>query len=160
MYVSSDIMDKLEVSKEFTRKIEMTQIAEGGLGIETRVTDIDGVTLMEVVDDERFYDRFDWDVAEGGFAPLKSKYAITTDTDVAEGKTYYTKSDSTYTVVAKPTKTNIATYYEKLFRAHARLMYLSHVDRHVRQYLRFHLFISSHQEHIQKETDIFIRIAS
>ena len=71
MYVSSDIMDKLEVSKEFTRKIEMTQIAEGGLGIETRVTDIDGVTLMEVVDDERFYDRFDWDVAEGGFAPLK-----------------------------------------------------------------------------------------
>lgn len=113
MYVSSDIMDKLEVSKEFTRKIEMTQIAEGGLGIETRVTDIDGVTLMEVVDDERFYDRFDWDVAEGGFAPLKSKYAITTDTDVAEGKTYYTKSDSTYTVVAKPTKTNIATYYEK-----------------------------------------------
>lgn len=113
MYVSSDIMDKLEMSKEFTRKIEMTQIAEGGLGIETRVTDIDGVTLMEVVDDERFYDRFDWDVKEGGFAPLKSKYAITTDTDVAEGKTYYTKSDSTYTVVAKPTKTNIGTYYEK-----------------------------------------------
>lgn len=113
MYVSSDIMDKLEMSKEFTRKIEMTQIAEGGLGIETRVTDIDGVTLMEVVDDERFYDRFDWDVKEGGFAPLKSKYAATTDTDVAEGKTYYTKSDSTYTVVAKPTKTNIATYYEK-----------------------------------------------
>ena len=113
MYVSSDIMDKLEVSKEFTRKIEMTQIAEGGLGIETRVTDIDGVTLMEVVDDERFYDRFDWDVAEGGFAPLKSKYTITTDTDVVEAKTYYTKSDSAYTVVAKPTKTNIATYYEK-----------------------------------------------
>lgn len=113
MYVSSDIMDKLELSKEFTRKIEMTQIAEGGLGIETRVTDIDGVTLMEVVDDERFYDRFNWDIEEGGFAPLKSKYAITADTDVAEGKIYYTKSDSTYTVVAKPTKANIATYYEK-----------------------------------------------
>ena len=42
MYVSSDIMDKLEMSKEFTRKIEMTQIAEGGLGIETRVTDTYG----------------------------------------------------------------------------------------------------------------------
>ena len=74
---------------------------------------------MEVVDDERFYDRFDWDVAEGGFAPLKSKYAITTDTDVAEGKTYYTKSDSTYTVVAKPTKTNIGTYYEKTYYLYA-----------------------------------------
>ena len=55
-YVTSHIMDCLEQSTEFTRKIELTQIAEGGLGIETRVTDIDGVTLMEVVDDERFYD--------------------------------------------------------------------------------------------------------
>jgi len=95
MYVSSDIMDKLEVSKEFTRKIEMTQIAEGGLGIETRVTDIDGVTLMEVVDDERFYDRFDWDVAEGGFAPLKSKYAITTDDRMMKTTGLYV-SDLTY----------------------------------------------------------------
>ena len=44
MYVTSAIMDALEQSTEFTRKIEMTQIAEGGMGIETRVTDIDGVT--------------------------------------------------------------------------------------------------------------------
>ena len=61
MYVCSDIMDALEQSTEFTRKIEMTQIAEGGLGIETRVTEIDGVPIMEVVDDERFYDAFDWE---------------------------------------------------------------------------------------------------
>ena len=71
MYVSSAIMDALEQSTEFTRKIEMTQIAEGGLGIETRVTDIDGVPIMEVVDDERFYDAFDWEPENGGFAPLK-----------------------------------------------------------------------------------------
>lgn len=43
MYVTSAIMDALEQSTEFTRKIEITQIAEGGIGIETRVTDIDGV---------------------------------------------------------------------------------------------------------------------
>lgn len=71
MYVSSAIMDALEQSTEFTRKIEMTQIAEGGLGIETRVTDIDGVPIMEVVDDERFYDAFDWEPENGGFAPQK-----------------------------------------------------------------------------------------
>lgn len=58
-------------STEFTRKIEMTQIAEGGMGIETRVTDIDGVPIMEVIDDERFYDAFDWEPEGGGFAPLK-----------------------------------------------------------------------------------------
>lgn len=71
MYVRSEIMDALEQSTEFTRKIELTQIAEGGMGIETRVTDIDGVPIMEVVDDERFYDAFDWDTEAGGFAPLK-----------------------------------------------------------------------------------------
>ena len=73
MYVRSEIMDALEQSTEFTRKIEMTQIAEGGMGIETRVTDIDGVTLMEVIDDERFYDAFNWEPEDGGFEPLKKK---------------------------------------------------------------------------------------
>lgn len=71
MYVSSAIMDELEQSTEFTRKIELTQIAEGGIGIETRVTDIDGVAVMEVVDDERFYDAFDWEPEAGGFEPQK-----------------------------------------------------------------------------------------
>lgn len=66
-YVRSFIMDLLEVSPDFTRKIEMTQIAEGGIGIETRVTDIDGITIMEVIDDERFYDKFDF---SDGFAPV------------------------------------------------------------------------------------------
>ena len=78
MYVSSAIMDLLELSTEFTRKIEMTQIAEGGLGIETRVTDIDGVPVMEVIDDERFYDAFDWEPEGGGFEPRKKKAESTT----------------------------------------------------------------------------------
>lgn len=73
MYVTSAIMDNLENSKEFTRKIEMTQISEGGLGIETRVTDIDGVPVMEVIDDERFYDKFNFDPADGGFEPVASE---------------------------------------------------------------------------------------
>lgn len=73
MYVTSAIMDNLENSKEFSRKIEMTQIAEGGIGIETRVTDIDGVPVMEVVDDERFYDKFNFDPTDGGFEPVASE---------------------------------------------------------------------------------------
>ena len=70
MYVSSKIMDLLEQSTEFTRKIEITQIADGGLGIETRVTDIDGVPIMEVIDIERFYDKFNFDSQVGGFEPI------------------------------------------------------------------------------------------
>ena len=71
MYVTTAIMDALEQSTEFTRKIELTQIAEGGIGIETRVTDIDGVPVMEVIDDERFYDAFNWEPEAGGFEPKK-----------------------------------------------------------------------------------------
>ena len=78
MYVTSAIMDLLEQSTEFTRKIEMTQIAEGGLGIETRVTNIDGVPIMEVIDDERFYDSFDWSPENGGFEPTKK---VTADSE-------------------------------------------------------------------------------
>ena len=69
MYLRSDIMDLLEQSTEFDRKIEMTQIADGGMGIETRVTEIDGVPLMEVIDDERFYTKFNFSPENGGFEP-------------------------------------------------------------------------------------------
>lgn len=76
MYVTSDIMDKLEQSTDFTRKIELTQIAEGGIGIETRVTEMDGVPIMEVIDDERFYDRFNWEPDDGGFEPATGAHKI------------------------------------------------------------------------------------
>ena len=76
MYVTSCIMDLLEQSTEFTRNIELTQIAEGGLGIETRVTEIDGVPIMEVVDDERFYDNFNWEPENGGFEPATGAHKI------------------------------------------------------------------------------------
>ncbi|MEE0980749.1 MAG: phage capsid protein [Acutalibacteraceae bacterium] len=59
-YVRSEIMDLLEQSTELQRKIEMTQIAEGGMGLETRVTSIDGVPIFEVIDDEVFYSSFDF----------------------------------------------------------------------------------------------------
>lgn len=76
MFVTSAIMDNLENSKEFTRKIEMTQIAEGGVGLETRVTDIDGVPVVEVIDDEKFYDEFNWEPANGGFEPAQGSHKI------------------------------------------------------------------------------------
>lgn len=76
MFVTSAIMDNLEMSEEFTRKIEMTQLAEGGLGIETRVTDIDGVPVVEVIDDERFYDEFNWEPENGGFEPATGAHKI------------------------------------------------------------------------------------
>ncbi len=117
MFIKSEIMDLLEQSKDFTRKIEMTQVADGGIGIETRVTEIDGVPVMEVIDDERFYDRFNFDPQNGGFEPAVASYKKTEDEAVVSGKTYYTRSGSegsyVYSSVAEPATADIATYYEK-----------------------------------------------
>lgn len=118
MYVTSAIMDLLEQAPEFTRTIEMTQVADGGEGLETRVTDIDGVPVMEVIDDEVFYNSFDFAPENGGFEPAAAVYALTKDTSLVSGKTYYTKSGDTYTPVESPNVSNIATYYEQVSASH------------------------------------------
>ena len=119
MYVRSEIMDLLERSTELQKKVEMTQIAEGGFGIETRVTVIDGVPVFEVIDDEVFYDKFNFDGADGGFNPVEkveAVYTLTSDVALDDDKTYYTRSGSAgsyvYTAVDDPKVANIASYYE------------------------------------------------
>lgn len=76
MYIDGFIMDLLELSTEFTRNIVVTQVNDGGTGIETRVTDIDGVPIMEVIDDETFYDAFNFEGADGGFTPASGAHKI------------------------------------------------------------------------------------
>lgn len=60
MYVRSEIMDLLELAKDFTRSIEVTTLTEDGRGVETRVTSINGVTLIEVIDTNRFATKFNF----------------------------------------------------------------------------------------------------
>ncbi|MBR2048284.1 MAG: phage capsid protein [Oscillospiraceae bacterium] len=76
MYVQGFIMDLLEQSTEFTRNISVTQVNDGGTGLETRITDIDGVPIMEVIDNETFYSAFNFDGADGGFTPAKGAFKI------------------------------------------------------------------------------------
>lgn len=49
---------------------------------------------------------------------VAASYVKTTDTAVKEGKTYYTKSGTNYTVVASPVTESIANYYELSDEAH------------------------------------------
>lgn len=72
-YVNSDIMDLLERSTEFTRQIVINTIADSGLAIQTRVTEIDGVPLFEVIDVERFRSGFDF---TDGFVPAAGSAKI------------------------------------------------------------------------------------
>lgn len=121
MYVSSDIMDLLEMSSEIAKKIEITQIADGGTGIETRVANIDGVPIIEVIDLDRFYDNFEF-IAEGtdtlnGFVPAKATYV---QAELASGDSLvglYTKSGNDYTLVNTGTYSS-GTYYKKIDGAH------------------------------------------
>lgn len=49
---------------------------------------------------------------------VATTYVKTADTAVKDGKTYYTKSGTNYTVVASPTTESIANYYEVSEEAH------------------------------------------
>ena len=62
-YLSSDAMDALERSEQFVRNIN---VQNGGTAIETRVTSLDGVQLVEVWDVDRFNTEHDFTT---GFSP-------------------------------------------------------------------------------------------
>lgn len=57
-FLSSETMDLLERSKEFTRSITNQNV--GMTALESRVTSLDGVQLVEVWDDSRFKDAYDF----------------------------------------------------------------------------------------------------
>lgn len=69
-YLSSEAMDALERSTKFTRNIE---VQGGGTAIETRVTSLDGVRLIEVWDAGRFHTSYDFTT---GFASATGSYSI------------------------------------------------------------------------------------
>lgn len=65
-FVSSEVMDFLERSKEFTRSITNQNV--GTTALESRVTSIDGVQLVEVWDDTRFKTAYDF---SDGYKPAE-----------------------------------------------------------------------------------------
>jgi len=62
-FISSEAMDALERSEDFTR---MINVQNQGTAIETRVTSVDGVQLIEVWDVDRFNTQHDF---TSGFVP-------------------------------------------------------------------------------------------
>lgn len=57
-YVSSAVMDALEMSTEFNRSITNQNV--GTTALDSRITSLDGVTLVEVWDDSRFKSKYDF----------------------------------------------------------------------------------------------------
>lgn len=83
MFVSSDIMDLLERSTELSKRIELTQVVDGGFGVETRVTAIDGIQIKEITDPERFYNKQSYSATtENGEAGFTGDIAEASPLDV------------------------------------------------------------------------------
>ena len=55
-----------------------------------------------------------YNFTDDGFEVATDKYELTADTEVVSGKTYYTKSGTSYTAVESPAKSGLNTYYEKV----------------------------------------------
>lgn len=74
VYLAPTLMDLLALSKELTHSMDvMTISANDGKAIQTRITQIDGVPVVEVIDDDRFYSAFDF---TDGFKPAVGAYKI------------------------------------------------------------------------------------
>lgn len=70
-FVSSDVMDALEQSSEFTRNITNQNV--GMTTLESRVTSVDGVQLIEVWDGSRFQTKYDF---SEGYVPTSDSLGI------------------------------------------------------------------------------------
>lgn len=70
-YVSSEVMDSLERSKEFTRNITNQNV--GTTALESHITSIDGVQLIEVYEPNRFMTKYDF---KDGAKPTEDAQAI------------------------------------------------------------------------------------
>ncbi len=70
-YVSSEVMDSLERSKEFTRNITNQNV--GTTALESRITSIDGIQLIEVYEPNRFMTKYDF---KDGAKPTEDAKAI------------------------------------------------------------------------------------
>ena len=73
VYLVPELMDLLALSTELTHSMEVTTIVQGGKAIQTRVTQIDGVPIVEVIDDDRFYSEFDF---SNGYKAKTGAYKI------------------------------------------------------------------------------------
>ena len=71
VYVSSQVMDCLEQSSTFTRQITNQNV--GQTNLESRITSIDGVQIIEVWDTDRFHTAFDF---TNGYVNAVGSFAI------------------------------------------------------------------------------------
>ena len=93
LYVKPEIMDLLALSPKFNRIIEVTTLVQSGNAIQTRITNIDGVPLVEIIDDDRFYTSFDF---TEGYKAATGAYGINVLAATTQSAFFVPKISSIY----------------------------------------------------------------
>lgn len=109
--------NKKKISLVFMHSDVSTNLENLNLIERLKYTDKDGITRelslgtwngkIVIIDDDMPVEK------------VEAKYTKTADVALVDGKTYYTKSGSNYTVVGTPNVDNISTYYEKTDDEHS-----------------------------------------
>lgn len=73
IYVRGEIMDLLSLSTEYNKTINVEGLSDSPKGLQTRITILDGVVLVEVIDEDRFFTAFDF---SDGYKTNESSKAI------------------------------------------------------------------------------------
>lgn len=113
-------MDNNEVPEENRLLYATSALMNGVIGLDTTKSReiLACFSKKIVVPQSRFYTAIDLLDGKtpgeelGHYRKGEARYEKTNDTDIVEGKTYYTQSGSSYTQVSTPSKENLAAYYE------------------------------------------------
>lgn len=148
LIVAKNKMDEDEVPEEGRILYATPTLMNGVMALDTTKSReiLNAFAIKKKVPQSRFYTAIDLldgksqEEEAGHFRRGHAEYALTSDTTVDSGKTYYTKSGDTYTVVSSPTVSNISSYYEMTAAAGADINFmiihkpaLIKFDKHVAQ---------------------------
>lgn len=148
LIVAKNKMDEDEVPEEGRILYATPTLMNGVMALDTTKSReiLNAFAIKKKVPQSRFYTAIDLldgksqGEEAGHFRRGQAEYALTSDTTVDSGKTYYTKSGDTYTAVSSPTTANISNYYEMTAAAGADINFmiihkpaLIKFDKHVAQ---------------------------
>lgn len=80
-YIRSELMDLLELALADKAQIQWTSVSGLEHSIETRVAVIDGVPVMEILDDDRFYSAFDYTTGYAAASGAKELTIVVASTE-------------------------------------------------------------------------------
>lgn len=132
LIVAKNKMDEDEVPEEGRILYATPTLMNGVMALDTTKSReiLNAFTVKKKVPQSRFYTAIDLldgkteGEESGHYRKGTAEYALTKDSSIVSGKTYYTKSGDKYTAVSSPSASSISTYYEAVAEAGADINFM------------------------------------